>query len=415
VVLRGSSTLGDEQRRAMIRSALGIRLLLTLAGVACAVAFAAAAGYSDAMVIGTVLAGAGLTLQLLQSLLSMTLQSQLRFGWASAIELLRQVVSVALIVALVIVGAGLVPLLAISIPAGAVSLAVTIPLVARYTSLRPSIHFGRWWRLLRESIPWAAISAVNIVYMRVAIVLMSLIATAVQTGYFSISFRIIEVLIGIPGMVIAPVFPILARSERDDRVRFTRTSGRLFELSLLMATWLVVCVEVGAAFGIHVLGGEKADPAIAVLRIQALSLIGNFMAMACGFPLLTMRRFRPVLVANLMALVVSAAITLLLAPSLGARGAAFAVLAGETGLALVSALLLRRALAPMRLPLGVVPVAGLAGAVSVAVGLLLPIHPILGVIVATGVYLSVLLICRRVPPELGELLGGLRGIVLRGR
>ncbi len=184
---------------------------------------------------------------------------------------------------------------------------MTIPLVARYTSLRPTIHFGHWWRLLRESIPWAAVGAVNIVYMRVAIVLMSLIAAAVQTGYFSISFRIIEVLIGIPGMVIAPS-SILARSERDDRARFTRTSGRLFELALLMATWLVVCVEVGATFGIHVLAGSKGDPAIAVLRIQALSLIGNFMAMACGFPLLTMHRYRQVLIANLMALAVSTTI-----------------------------------------------------------------------------------------------------------
>jgi O-antigen/teichoic acid export membrane protein len=415
IVLRGFSTLGDEQRRAMMRSAIGIRLLLTFAGVALVVAFAIIVGYSTAMVIGTVLAGAGLVLQLLQSLLSMTLQSRLRFGWASAIELLRQVVSVALIVALVIAGAGLVPMLAIAIPAAGVSLAITIPLVARYTPLTPSFHVGHWWHLLRESIPWATISAVNIIYLRIAIVVMSLIATAVQTGYFAISFRIMEVLIGVPGMVIAPIFPILARSERNDRIRFARTSGRLFELSLLMATWLVVCVEVGAGFGIHVLADDKADPAITVLRIQGLSLIGNFMAMACGFPLLTMRRYRPVLIANLLALITSATITLLLAPSLGARGGALAVVVGETGLALVSGLILTRALPDASLPLGAIPIAALAGCTATAAGVLLPIHPIAGVIVATGVYLAVLALCRRLPPELSELLGGIWGTVLRGR
>jgi O-antigen/teichoic acid export membrane protein len=408
VVLRGFSTLGEEQRRRMMRSAIGIRLVVTGAGVALAVAFAVGVGYTPAMVIGTVLAGAGLVLQLLQSLLSMTLQSRLRFGWASAIELLRQATSVALIVTLVLAGAGLVPLLAIAIPAAAVSLAVTIPLVAGYTSLVPSLHFGHWWRLLRESIPWAVVSAVNIVYLRIAIVVMSLIATAVQTGYFGISFRIMEVLIGIPGMVIAPAFPILARSERDDPVRFARTSGRLFELSLLMATWLVVCVEIGAPLAIHVLADDKSNPAIAVLRIQGLSLIGNFMAMACGFPLLIMRRYRPVVAANLMALVVSATITAILAPSLGARGAALAVVAGETGLATVSALLLIRALPRGRLPLGVIPVAALAGGAAVASGLLLPIDPIAGAVVATGVYLAVLAVCGRFPPELRELLVGLR-------
>jgi O-antigen/teichoic acid export membrane protein len=413
VVLRGFSTLGEEQRRRMMRSAIGIRLVMTCVGVALAVAFAVGVGYRSTMVIGAALAGAGLVLQLLQSLLSMTLQSQLRFGWASAIELIRQVTSVALIVTLVLAGAGIVPLLAVAIPAGAVSLAVTIPLVAGDVSLLPSFDFGHWWRLLRESIPWAVISAVNIVYLRIAIIVMSLIALAAQTGYFVISFRVMEVLIGIPGMVIAPAFPILVRSERDDPVRFARTSGRLFELSLLMATWIVVCVEIGAGLAIHVLADHKSDPAIAVLRIQALSLLGNFMAMACGFPLLIMRRYRPVLAANLMALVISATITTLLAPSLGARGGALAVVAGESGLALVSALLLIRTLPAGRLPLSIVPIAALAGGAAVASGLLLPIGPIAGALLATAVFLAVLALCRRFPPELLELLAGLRARFLR--
>jgi O-antigen/teichoic acid export membrane protein len=408
VVLRGFSTLSAEQRRQMMRTAIGIRLLVTCVGVALAVAFAVGAGYTSAMVLGAVLAGAGLVLQLLQSLLSMTLQSQLRFGWASAVELVRQVTSVSLIVVLVLAGAGLVPLLAIAIPASAVSLAVTIPLVIGEVSLVPSFHFGHWWRLLRESIPWAVISAVNIVYLRIAIVVMSLIATALQTGYFTISFRIMEVLIGIPGMVIAPAFPILARAELGDRIRFSRTSGRLFELSLFLAVWIVVCVEIGAGLAIHVLAENKSDPAIAVLRIQALSLVGNFMAMACGFPLLIMRRYRPVLTANLMALAISATVTAILAPTLGARGGAIAVVAGESSLALVSAVLLIRALPHGRLPLVAVPVAVLAGGAAVATGLLLPIEPIAGAVLATGVFLAVLALCRRFPPELLELLAGLR-------
>jgi O-antigen/teichoic acid export membrane protein len=415
IVLRGYSTLADEQRRSMMRAAIAIRLLLTCGGVALAVAFAAGAGYTTAMVLGTLLAGAGLVLQLLQSMLSMPLQAHLRFGWSSAVELLRQIVSVTLIVTLVVVGAGLLPLLAIAIPAAAVSLAATIPLVVRYTPLTPSFHVGQWWHLLRESIPWAVVSAVNIVYLRIAIVVMSLIATAVQTGYFAISFRIMEVLVGIPGMILAPVFPILARSERDDRVRFARISGRLFELALLTATWIVVCVEISAGFAIHVLAANKADPAIAVLRIQALSLIGNFMAMACGLPLLTARRYRPVVIANLMALVTSATITAALSPSLGARGGALAVVSGETGLALIAAVLLARSLPDTRLPFGTIPVAALAGGAALAAGLLLPIHPMAGVAVATCVFILVLAVCRRLPPELHELVRGVRDTVRRAR
>jgi O-antigen/teichoic acid export membrane protein len=413
IVLREFATLSGDRRRQMMRSAIGIRIVLTVAGVALAVAFAAVAGYSSTLVLGTMLAGAGLVLQLLQSLLSVTLQAQLRFGWASAAELVRQVVNVTLLVTLVVAGAGVLPLLAVAIPASAVSLAFTLPLVLRHTTLKPSLHLARLWRLLRETVPWAVISAVNIVYFRVSIVLMSVVASAVQTGYFATSFRITEVLVGIPGLVIAAAFPILARAERDDRARFEFASGRIFALALFAGTWLVLCLEIGAEFVIHVLAASRANPAIAVLRIQGLAVIANFVAVACGFPLLTLRRYREVLVSNLLALVISGSLTLALAPSLGARGAALAALAAEVGLAVSQVVMLKRASRGVVLPLGTAGGVALAGGVAVGVGLVLPVHPLIGVAVGSIVYFAVLKLLGRFPPEVREILAGRIGSAVR--
>ena len=53
IVLREFATLSGDRRREMMRSAIGIRLVLTAVGVALAVAFAAAAGYSSTLVLGT--------------------------------------------------------------------------------------------------------------------------------------------------------------------------------------------------------------------------------------------------------------------------------------------------------------------------------------------------------------------------
>src|ERR1019366_8209140 len=399
IVLREFATLGEERRREMMASAIGIRLILTVAGVALAVAFAALAGYGATMVAGTALAGAGLVLQLLQSTLSTTLQAQLRFGWVSAVEMLRQVVNVGLLVALALAGAHLLALLAVAVPASAVSLLVTIPLVLRYTSLRPSFHAARWWRLLRETVPWAVIAAVSIVYFRVALVLMSLIASARQTGYFATSFRITEVLVAIPVLVISAAFPILARAEREDSARFNFASARIFELALFAGTWLVLCLEVGAAFAIHVIAGGRADPSIVVLRIQGPALIASFVAVACGYPLLMRRRYREVLYANLLALAISAVLTLSLAPSLAA-------LVAETGLAIGQAVMLARAAPGVRLRLSTIAVVALAGGVAVAVGLALPVHPLIGVAAASAVYFGVLRLLGRFPPEVREVIAG---------
>ncbi len=87
--------------------------------------FAYAAGYSGALVAGTALGGLGMVIILSQGLLTVPLQVELRQGWVSALELLRQFISVSLIVVLIVVGAGVAPFLAVTIPAGAITLAIT--------------------------------------------------------------------------------------------------------------------------------------------------------------------------------------------------------------------------------------------------------------------------------------------------
>jgi O-antigen/teichoic acid export membrane protein len=408
IVLREYATLDEPGRDQIVSAAIGIRLILTIVGVALAVAFAAAAGYSAAMIAGTALAGAGLVLQLLQSTLATTLQARLRFGWVSAVEVIRQAVNVALLVALALAGAGLLPLLAVAIPASAVSLLITVPLAFGAHVPRPTFHAARLWRLLRETIPWAVIAAVSIVYYRLALVLMSIISSARQTGYFATSFRISEVLVAIPVLVISAAFPILARAERDDSARFDFASGRIFELALFSGALLVLCLEVGAGFAIHVIAAGKADPSIAVLRIQGLSLVASFVAVACGYPLLMLRRYREVLFANLLALAISAILTLSLAPSHGARGAALAGLIAEIGLALSQATMLKRAALGVRMSASSVIAVAIAAGAGGAVGLALPVHPVLGAAIALVIYLAILRLLGRFPPEVREVLGGLR-------
>jgi O-antigen/teichoic acid export membrane protein len=288
-------------------------------------------------------------------------------------------------------------------------LLITVPLAFGSKLPRPTFHAARLWRLLRETIPWAVIAAVSIVYFRLALVLMSVISSARQTGYFATSFRISEVLVAIPVLVISAAFPILARAEREDSERFAFASGRIFELALFSGALLVLCLEVGAEFAIHLIAAHKADPSIEVLRIQGLALVASFVAVACGYPLLMLRRYREVLFANLLALAISAILTLSLAPSDGARGAALAGLIAEVGLALSQAVLLKRAAPGVRMSAGSVVAVAIAAGAGAAVGLALPVHPVLGVAIAVVVYLAILRLLGRFPPEAREVLGGLRG------
>ncbi|MGZ4336034.1 MAG: oligosaccharide flippase family protein [Gaiellaceae bacterium] len=411
--LREYAVLEGPARDYLMKNALGVRFVLTSAGVAGAIAFTAVAGYGQVLVVGVALAGFGLILQLMQSVLSVPLQSELMLGRVSLVEFVRQLLMVALIVVLIVAGAGIVELLAAAIPASAFSLALTAWMVRHLTPLRPTFSARAGWLLLRESVPYAAAIALNVVYFRIALILTSLLSTELETGYFATSFRVIEALVGVPVLVIGAAFPLLVRAERVDGRRFFVASGRLFELGVLCGMWIMVMLETAAPFLIRILAGNAAGPSVAVLRIQALAVAAMFANVACAYALLSLRRYRELLFSNVVALVTSATLVGALAGPFGARGAAIGATVGEIGLATVTALLLLRTEPRIRLPLATVPVATASAAFALFVALALPIHPVAQTVVAGLVFLIVLRLVGRFPPEAWELLHGLRWTTIR--
>lgn len=409
IALREFASRTGHERDAAMRGVLGMRLLLSAAGVIGATAFAAAVGYDRTIVLGTAVAGIGLSIQILQTLVSVPLQGTMLLGRVAAAELLRNGVTTILIVALVVAGAGIVPMLAVIAPACLSALLLTARFVRGSMPLRPSLNFASHAPLLRETLPFAVAVALSSVYFRVTIVVMSLEASALQTGYFSTSFRVVEVLIGLPVLLIGTAYPIITRAERADPDRFSQATRRMFELSVLTGVWVALAVELGARFAIDVLGGPAAAPAAPVLRIQGLAVMATFVAVACSFPLLSLRRYSALMVANALGLVVTLAVSLSLVPLLHARGAAIATVAAEVTLACVTVVVLVRTRPEARPKWSIIPIALLAGGAGIGAGHLVGVHPVLEVAVATCVYAIVLAVLGRFPPEIGHALRARHG------
>lgn len=406
VALREYASTSGAERERLMANLLGIRMAMSLAGVAGAVLFAALAGYGRNLVLGTLVAGIGMSLQVTQDLLGVSLQATLRFGWVTLIEFVRQFVGVALIIALVLAGAHLVGFLFVTIPAALVAVLLSARLVRGLFPLRPAMHLRTLSPLLSDTFVYAVAIALNSVYFRVTVVIMSLGASLSQTGYFAVSFRVVEVLIVVPALVMGAAYPILTRAQRDDRARFLQTTRRMFELAVLIGVWLALALELGAGFIVEVLGGHAESPAAAVLRIQGLAVMFTFMAVACAYPMLSRNRRRELMVANLLGLIAALVLSLVLIPVLAAKGAALATVGAEATLMLATTVALVRVTPGLRLPLSVLPVAVLAALLGAGAGLLVGVHPIVQVLVGSGVYLAIVGLLGRFPPELGHLLAG---------
>ena len=402
--VRELATRDAAGRRALMRSLSGLRLALTAAGIVAAALFALIAGYANVLVLGTLIAGVGLALQVLQDTYAITLTAQLRLSWVALADLARQVTMVSCIVALVVIGAHLLPFYAAAIPAGVVSAGLTAWLVKGTTPLLPYVHLVHWKGLLSETFAYAMATVVAAIYFRVAILIVSVVAPGRQTGYFAVSFRVIEVLIIVPQLLVGATFPIFARAARDDRARLRYALGRTFDACLILGMGVGLVLLTGAPLIIGMIGGPKFHPADAVLSIQGLALVASFVGAVWGFALLSLRRHRAVLVCSLASLALSVTLTTTLAAADGARGAAIATVVVEALYSVMLGIAVWRAGEHPAISRAAIPrvvVAALLGAATLAIH---GIPDVVRVILAVALYGGGLLALRAIPREIVDQL-----------
>jgi O-antigen/teichoic acid export membrane protein len=332
------------ERRELLATLLGARLAFTGTGCLGAMGFGLAAGYDARRMEGMAVACVGLLAVASYEALGVPLQAELRQGWVAVAELLRQSVQVTLILLLIAAGAGLVPLLATTIPAALAAVGLTIA-VSRQAFVAPALHPRAWWGLVRDTLPFATASALGVVYLRTTVIITSLVAGALQTGYFATAFRVMEVLIGVPVLLVGALFPVLARAAATDRERLRAGVARTLEGTISCGALVAVCVVAGAPLAIKVLAPGHPAPAVDALRILGVGLGFSFVGASSQFALLALRKHGAILLVNGVALLLNATLTLALVPDHGARGAAIALAISEVTVATLSTTMLARVLA----------------------------------------------------------------------
>lgn len=402
--MREVATLDRVAGQALMRDLLGLRLVLAIGGVGAVTLFAVVAGYDSAMVIGTALAGISVIAASVQSTLGIVLMVQLRLGWLTLVELLRQGLLVAAVVLLVVADAGLLPFLAIQGIPTIVALIVTARVARREVPLVPAFHVRRWARLLREVLPVSAATIVVTIYFRAALIVLGLVSTEAQTGYFGAAFRITEALLLLPGLMVGAAFPIFSRAARDDHERLAYGVDRVFAATLVAGAGMMVALVLGAPFAIDVVAGPRFAESASVLRLQAVALMISFVATTVFYALLSLRRHSAILATACTALAVNIVLAMVLGGAHGARGAALGTLVAELAAFGVAMTLLARSDRHVVPGLWVVPRVAVAVAVAATVLLIPGLPSVAAAVIGTAIYAAAALAVGAVPRELLDVL-----------
>ena len=235
---RDMALLGARgERRDLLRDLVALRILLTSAGIAVAVGFAAVAGYDSTLVLGTLVAGVGVLFVSVQAALLVPLVVDLRNGRVAVSEVVRQTLLVAGIIALALAGAGLGSFFANQLVAGALLLALSPMLVGRGAVVLPRWNWPRSRELLRSAAPLAVATVLGTVYFRIIVVITSVIAVESETARFVTSARIFEMAIGLPLLLSGVVLPVLTTAARDDPAQLRYVTQRVTEACCSSCCW----------------------------------------------------------------------------------------------------------------------------------------------------------------------------------
>jgi O-antigen/teichoic acid export membrane protein len=389
----------EAERRLFMSNLLGLRIALSLAGAVGAIVFALVAGYSDVLVEGTGLACISLLLEGVRVTLTIPLTVRLRLGWLAISDFTGQFVTAVAMITLVLSGASLLPFYSVAILVALITLTLTATLVRGEISLRPSFSPSRWRSLMSDSLVYAAATTLGVIYFQIVVIAMSLLADKLETGYFSLSFRVLSIVNGIPWLLVASAFPILAHAARDDQERLRYALQRLFDGSLVIGGFFSVCVIIGAPFAVQVVGGPKYQPSVEVLQILGVGIVGTFLVATWSFALLTLRLYRDLILANGLIVVLAITLSLILIPTHQAHGAALVTATLELALSGCYAAILGYRRPDLRPSMSQVPRVGLALAAAFLVGVVLPVGSVLAVAASASVLIVGLVALDAVPAE----------------
>jgi O-antigen/teichoic acid export membrane protein len=393
------------EREELLRVLVALRIALSVVAVLLAVLFAVVAGYERVVVEGVLLTGLGILLVNVQATALIPAAVELRLGVVTWFEVLKQAATLAAVAALALAGASLLPYFVVQILVGVLVLALTPAVLGSVRPLLPRLDRAAAAALLREALPIAIAIAMNVLYLRLLVILVSLLESETETGLYGTAFRVFEMLIVLPGLVLGVALPLLAVAGAEDRERLRYGMQRLTEVALLAGLGLALATTALAGPGIELLYGSDYEGAAPMLRIQAWALVPLFLGQTAVVALVALRRQRAVAVANVVAVTVVLVLGIVLIESFGGEGAAVAGVATELVLAAILAVSLRLA------EPGVVPRFGFAWrpVAAVAIGaaplVLLGVEGWLPALLAIAAFGIAAVALRAVPAEVYAALG----------
>jgi O-antigen/teichoic acid export membrane protein len=358
---------GDDDPNEVVSSYTTLRLLIGGIAYLLAMAVVWIGNYPPQVVQAT--AVGGLVIIILSGAYGLTLlfEARLWLGSVAASNFSAQVAQLLFTVLIAALGIGSVILFAWASVVNAVVTGLWLLWAMRNAARMRLRVDGGWWReWLKEGAPLAIGAALDTIYFRIDILMLSLLDTFRAVAIYGVGYKFSDLLGAVPVAIVTPAMTLMVRAWPTDTAEFRET----FRHTLILLT----VGSVGAAIGfgvfaeplmVHLYGGIYGSGADAARLLVAGQALHFFTAL--GFvTLVSVGRNRLYPIATLTGVALNVALNLVLIPRFSYNGSGWATVITET--AVMAVLLGGVARIPGLRPFPWVPIAKCVAAGAVMFG-----------------------------------------------
>ena len=198
--------------------------------------------------------------------------------------------------------------------------------------------------LLGVALPIAIANVLGIMYLRILVILMSLLAASeAEVGNYVTSTRVVELVAGLPFLLVSVVLPVQAVAALHDPERVRYITARMTETMAVGGILVALFVSFAADPIIRILGGDEYAGAVPVLQIQCLAIVTIFLAAAWNPAIVALGHAKALVATTGTGVVVVLVAGVVLIPRHDAQGAAVAAALADLALCIATYVALRRA------------------------------------------------------------------------
>lgn len=364
----------DEAAAAQIvGSYTGLRLVIGLVSYAVAIGVvllgAAAAGYSRDIVLGTALGGLNLIILSVAFGLILLFEARLWLRDISIASILGQLAALVMIVGLTIAGAGsILWYVAATVINALVLISWILFSVRRGTRIRIRFERSRWWRWLRDAAPLALGAALDTIYFRIDVLMLSIIATSTAAGIYNVGYKFSDLVGAIPLAVVTPALTLMVEAWPTDLARLRLVFRHAYVILLVAAVGACVLFVAYAEPLIVLATKEEYRVAAGSARLLVIGQGIHFFTLFAFTTLVAVKRHRLYPVAMLLGVVVNVGLNLVLIPEYSYLGAGWATIITEVLVLIALGLGVARIPGLRPFPVGPTVKVGVAGGLTGLVG-----------------------------------------------